>query len=77
MTIEDQCCELSAELEKVRAIRIAEDVSELPIGGKLSGIPTPFEVGYQIACEEIIYRLKTEEWVIDLSGNPIYKNKYK
>jgi len=56
----DDIAELAGELEKQRAIKIAEDVSELPIGGKLSAMPTSFEAGYQLACEEIIHRLKTE-----------------
>lgn len=38
------------------------DVKELPIGGADSEMPTPFQAGYQLACEEIDHRLRTEQW---------------
>jgi hypothetical protein len=32
-------------------------------------MPTPFQAGYQLACEEILHRLRTEEW--ELCVNPV------
>lgn len=58
----DLCIELAQALEQLRAMKIAEDVAALPIGGADAVMPTPFHAGYQLACEDIIYRLKTEVW---------------
>lgn len=58
----DICIGLAVSLEKERALKIVLDVSEERIGGKHELMPTPFHAGYQQACEEIEYRLKTEEW---------------
>lgn len=58
----EQCIELAGALEQLRAIKIAEAVHDLPVGGKEALMPTAFQAGYCAACEEIIYRLRTEEW---------------
>ena len=56
------CIALAVSLEKERALKIVQDVSEERIGGKGELMPTAFHSGYQLACEEIEHRLKTEEW---------------
>ena len=58
----DECVGVAMALEQQRAIKIAEAVAALRIGGADAIMPTPFQAGYQLACEEIIYRLKTEQW---------------
>lgn len=64
MTIErrtdDQLHQLTSALEVQRALKIADDVSGLGIGGKDAAAPTPFQTGFQTACEEIVERLRTE-----------------
>ncbi len=62
----NECVELSAALEKQRAIKIIEDVMSLPIGGGDSLMPTAFQAGYQLACEESMHRIKTEVWELNL-----------
>lgn len=64
-----ECIELAQALEQARAIKIAETVAALQIGGATSDMPTPFQSGFQLACEEITHRLRTEEW--DLCLTPI------
>ena len=49
-------------LEQQRALKIAESVTNLPVGGSTVDMPTAFHAGYQLACEEITHRLKTEVW---------------
>jgi hypothetical protein len=51
-----------ADFERLRAVKIVEAVMSLPIGGATAILPTPFQAGYQLACEEITHRLQTEEW---------------
>lgn len=58
----DECVELAQALEQLRAQKIVEAVRDLPIGGKNEQMPTPFHAGYQLACEEILHRLGTEQW---------------
>ena len=58
----DECVGVAMALEQLRAIKIAEAVQAVPLGGANALMPTPFQSGYQLACEEIIYRLKTEQW---------------
>lgn len=65
----DECIELAVEFERLRAIKIIEDVTSLPVGGGMSDAPTPFQAGYQMACEEIMHRLQTEEWELNLPPN--------
>lgn len=65
----DQCTELAQALEQRRALAIAETVQALPVGGKDEMQPSPFHAGYQLACEEIIHRLRTEVW--DLCLRPV------
>lgn len=65
----DECIELAQALEQARAVKIAEDVAALSIGGATNSMPTPFQSGFQLACEEITHRLRTEEW--DLCLKPI------
>ena len=65
----DECIELAQALEQARAVKIAEFVAALPIGGATNNMPTPFQAGFQLACEEITHRLRTEEW--DLCLKPI------
>ena len=56
--------ELEEELWRERAIKIAQDVMELPIGGIDKVNPSQWEAGYLQACEEILHRLKNESWVL-------------
>ncbi|WP_119157956.1 hypothetical protein [Caldimonas tepidiphila] len=58
----DECLELAQALEQLRAQKIVEAVAALPIGGKDADMPTQFQAGYQLACEEIMTRLRTEVW---------------
>jgi hypothetical protein len=60
----DQLIELTAHLERGRAKAIVEAVTALDMGGASADMPTPFQAGYQGACEEIAHRLKTEAWGI-------------
>jgi len=53
---------LAVSMEKERAERIVADVLAENIGGTQSLNPTGFESGYQTACEEILHRLRDEEW---------------
>lgn len=53
---------LAVSMEKERSLAIVDDVSNERIGGKTETSPTEFMAGYQMACEEISYRLKNEEW---------------
>ena len=59
---EDQVIEIAQALEQRRALTIVETVAALPVGGADEISPTPFQAGYQQACEEIAYRLRTEAW---------------
>lgn len=59
---EDQLIELTAHLERARARAIANAVAALEIGGASADTPTPFQAGYQSACEEIAHRLQSEAW---------------
>ena len=52
--------ELAEALERLRAIKIVEAVMLLPIGGHNATMPTSFQAGYQLACEEITHRLQIE-----------------
>ena len=58
----DEVIELAQALEQSRAVQITKYVSELPAGGATNNMPTAFEAGYQMACEEITHRLRTEKW---------------
>ena len=49
------------DLERLRAAKIVDAVMSLPIGGATAILPTPFQAGYQLACEEINHRLHTED----------------
>lgn len=61
---EDDYIELAAALEMHRALHVVAEVSALPVGGKDADAPTPFQAGYQLACEEIAERIRTQEVVI-------------
>ncbi len=61
---EDQAIELASALELQRAVRIVADVAALPVGGKDTDQPTQFHAGYQLACEEIAERIRTEVHVL-------------
>jgi hypothetical protein len=61
---EDQRMEFVSALEVRRALRIVETVSALPVGGRDADMPTPFHSGFQLACEEIQERLRTEIHVL-------------
>lgn len=45
-------------------LRIVADVAALPVGGKDADQPTQFTSGYQLACEEITERIRTEVHVL-------------
>lgn len=64
-TESDEAITLAAALEQQRALKIVEAVASLPIGGKDEAKPTPFHAGYQLACEEIAERLRTEVWELE------------
>lgn len=61
----DQLIDLSEELQKLRALHIAGAVRALRSPGDA---PTPFDAGYDLACEEIAHRLAHEEWELDDDG---------
>ena len=58
----NQCVELAAALEQLRALKIVEAVVALPIAGADADMPTEYQAGFLMACEEIEYRLRTEQW---------------
>ena len=58
----DEVISLAQALEQHRARKIVDAVSALPVGGKQEDSPSPFHAGYQLACEEVMHRLLTEEW---------------
>ena len=62
----EQEIELVQALERARAIKIIKDVMSLTIGGSELIAPTPFQSGYQMACEEAIYRIENEIWELNL-----------
>lgn len=62
----DECIELAEALERQRALKIVESVKAEPIGGVNSDNPTAFHAGYQLACDEIEHRLRTEQWELSL-----------
>lgn len=61
---DDTCIELAAALEMHRALHIVASVGALPVGGKNATTPTPFQSGYQLACEEIEERIRTQELTV-------------
>lgn len=61
----DQLIDLSEELQKLRALHIAGAVRALRSPGDA---PTPFDAGYDLACEEIAHRLAHEEWELNDDG---------
>jgi len=69
----NQCVELSAALERARAIKIIEAVMSEQIGGADAIMPTPFQAGYNLACQESIHRIQTEVW--DLALPPVMVDK--
>ena len=58
----DAAIGLAQALEQHRARKIVDAVSALPVGGKHEESPSPFHAGYQLACDEVMHRLLTEEW---------------
>ena len=58
----DETIGLAQALEQHRARKIVDAVSALPVGGKHEDSPSPFHAGYQLACDEVMHRLLTEEW---------------
>lgn len=58
----DEVIGLAQALEQHRARKIVDAVSALPVGGKHEDSPSPFHAGYQLACDEVMHRLLTEEW---------------
>ena len=62
MVTNDECIDLAKALERLRSIKIVGDVKALTIGGATNIMPTPFQAGYQLACEEITHRLQNENW---------------
>lgn len=58
----DQVIELAQALEQLRARAICDAVAALPLAGQEELKPSEFQAGFQLACEEIAYRLRTEEW---------------
>lgn len=61
---DDDLIELAAALEMHRALHIVAEVAGLPVGGKDADMPTPFQAGYQLACEEIAERIRTQQVVV-------------
>lgn len=64
MITDDEAIELASALEVHRALRIVAEVAALPVGGKEADQPTQFHAGYQLACEEIAERIRTEVHVL-------------
>ena len=73
-TTTDECIELAQALEQARAIKIAETVAALAIGGATNNMPTRFQSGYQLACEEIIHLLRTQEWDLCLKPTGVVQS---
>lgn len=71
---EDQCIELAQALEQQRALHIVAAVMALPVGGATATMPTQFQAGYQLACEEIDHRLRTEQWEFCATPAPLPPN---
>lgn len=65
---------VAVALEQARAHHIVEAVKALPIGGESAEIPTPFHAGYQLACEEIAHRLRSEQWELGGVAAPLTPN---
>ena len=65
---EDECIELAQALEQQRALAIVAVVKALSVGGADANMPTAFHAGYQLACDEIEHRLRTEQWELSLPG---------
>jgi len=59
---DDDVINLAQALEQHRALAIVMAVAALPVGGADETMPTQFQAGYQLACEEILHRLRTEVW---------------
>ena len=70
---EDEVIELAQALEQKRALQIVADVQALEVGGAGAEMPTPFQAGYQMACEEITHRLLTEVWPLCLKPQGAHK----
>ena len=61
---DDDCIDLAVALEQQRALAIVSAVTALEIGQGT----TSFAAGFNLACEEVAHRLKTEQW--ELGGVP-------
>lgn len=65
---------VAVALEQARAHHIVQTVQALPIGGESADNPTPFHAGYQLACEEIAHRLRSEQWELGGVAAPLTPN---
>lgn len=69
----DQSIELASALEQNRALKIVADVRGLRIGRRPNlMIPTVAESYFDLACEEIEHRLRTEQWLIGDITMPLH-----
>lgn len=59
----DQCIELTAHLERLRAAAIVAEVARIA-----AGRADTHWCGWSSACEEVAHRLKTEAWSLTLDG---------
>lgn len=64
---DDQLCELTAHLERLRGLKIVEDVEKIAARSDPDAM-IPQWSGWSSACEEICHRLKTEAWGLQVGG---------
>lgn len=77
LNVQEQSIELAQALEQQRSLKIVADVQALPIGAYDAVLPTQFQAGFQLACEEIAYRLRTEQWELCGVASSICHDKHE
>lgn len=65
------CIEVAVALEQQRALKIVEAVRKQGFSKSASEIPTQAESAFDLACEEIEHRLRTEVWELDGVAAPL------
>lgn len=67
----DHSIELAIALEQQRALKIVADVRRTGFAKSATNIPTQAEALFDLACEEIDNRLRTEQWALMGSPSPL------
>lgn len=57
--------EVAVALEQQRTLAIVKAVRDINFGESPTGMPTPASAAYDLACEEIERRVRTEQWELD------------